>query len=688
MTDANVPPNGAQRNGAFHHLSPNQIARTLGGEARGNNVVCPGPGHGKHDRSLSIEVNATAPGGFVLHSFAGDDPIACRDYVRGRLGLPAWEKSETPSNGHAPKRQIVATYDYEDETGAMVFQAVRYSPKGFSQRQPDGKGGWMFNLKGVNLVPYGLPEVVEAAACERRIYIVEGEKDADILRKAGLVATCNPMGAGKWRDSYREYFRGAEIVILPDNDQPGHRHAANVAKSLQGVASSIRIMRLPDLPDKGDVADWLAAGGSAKALEEMCGALDIERPEERYVDNGRDAQAKGEAVSGPLVIKPRAFTFPDEKNIPNRSFIMGASYIRKYVSATIAPAGMGKSALVTVEALALATGKRLLGFAPRKPQRVWYIGEDDQDELNRRVTAVMKAYGIKPEDVGDRLMVQSFRDLKICVASKTPLGPAINTQMVEAILRAIKEHGIDVLLIDPLVKTHALGENDNMEMELVYTAWGQIADRANCAVQLVIHTRKAIAGQQRSIEDVRGASAQLGAVRDARLIVRMTDEEAMVMGIEKETASRHIRVGDTKANMTPHPDSITWMKLESVHLDNAAESPEADNPAADNVQVVMLFKPPSLMDGMSYQKVDEFMRAIAQTPRRQSDQVDDWCGHLLGEILDIDTREVQGKRRAQRMLRAWLKNGSIIVERLPDAHRQMRPCLTVGEWTYGGGGRR
>ena len=156
----------------------------------------------------------------------------------------------------------------QDEKGRLLFQAVRLEPKSFRQRRPDGKGGWVWNLQGVKLVPYHLPELATAA----RVYLVEGEKDADRLQSLGLTASCNAQGAGKWRKSYNRHFQGKEIVVIPDNDDPGRSHAQAVAGHLHGVAASVRILELPGLPEKGDVSDWLAAGGTVEQLETLAAA--------------------------------------------------------------------------------------------------------------------------------------------------------------------------------------------------------------------------------------------------------------------------------------------------------------------------------------------------------------------------------------------------------------------------------
>ncbi|MFN8547762.1 MAG: hypothetical protein U0527_07255 [Candidatus Eisenbacteria bacterium] len=123
------------------------------------------------------------------------------------------------------------------------------------------------NLQGVQCVLYRLGDLL--AEPEAWVYLVEGEKDADNLHRLGLVATTNPMGAGKWRNDYNESLRGRHVVILPDNDEPGETHARDVARRLSGIAASVRVVELPGLPPKGDVSDWLAAGGNRQALEAL-----------------------------------------------------------------------------------------------------------------------------------------------------------------------------------------------------------------------------------------------------------------------------------------------------------------------------------------------------------------------------------------------------------------------------------
>ncbi len=169
------------------------------------------------------------------------------------------------SNGTQSERRMVATYDYTDADGKLAFQVCRFEPKDFRQRQLDGQGIWVWNVKGVRQVPYRLPAVLNSEI----IYVVEGEKDVHSLEHIGIIATTNAGGAGKWRREYREYFQDKEVYVIPDADEPGRKHAESVAQSLKGVAASVRII---SLPTGKDVSDWIGAGGTTEQLLELTAA--------------------------------------------------------------------------------------------------------------------------------------------------------------------------------------------------------------------------------------------------------------------------------------------------------------------------------------------------------------------------------------------------------------------------------
>jgi len=167
------------------------------------------------------------------------------------------------------KKKITATYDYKDESGQLLYQAVRYDNKDFSQRRPDGKDGWKWNLDGVRRVLYRLPELLRANP-DDWVFIVEGEKDVDRLFDEGLIATTCPMGAGKWDDNFSEFLNDRKLIaIIPDNDEAGKKHAKQIEESLINVGVKPKIIELPNLPEKADVTDWFNNDGTKEKLLEL-----------------------------------------------------------------------------------------------------------------------------------------------------------------------------------------------------------------------------------------------------------------------------------------------------------------------------------------------------------------------------------------------------------------------------------
>lgn len=260
------------------------VARVLGAltaagcepRQRGDQWEARCPAH--EDRSPSLGLSEGSDGRALLTCRAG---CATSDVVAA-LRLTMADLFPASDREHRPR--ITGVYGYTDAAGKLLYETIRYTPKDFRQRRPDGHGGWTWELRGVERVPYRLPELVAAVAAGRIIHVVEGEKDADALRRLGLVATSSPLGAGKWPAAWgQRFFLGAKVVVLPDNDEPGRSHAEDVARSLHGHAAEVRVIELPSLPDKGDVSDWIVAGGNIEQLRELVRTAPAWTPPTRVV---------------------------------------------------------------------------------------------------------------------------------------------------------------------------------------------------------------------------------------------------------------------------------------------------------------------------------------------------------------------------------------------------------------------
>jgi AAA domain/Toprim-like len=253
-------------------MRPAILERLKGVQHAGEGWLAFCPAHDdQHRRSLSIAMGED--GRTLLHCHAAKCPaekiVGAVEMTLADLAPPA-----ARTNGHRPGRREVAAYDYRNERGELLSQNVRFEPKDFRQRHPDGRGGWVWSMEGVRRVPYRLPELAEQA----RVFIAEGEKDCDALWALELAATTNAAGAGKWTEEHTAALVAvavSEVIVLPDNDPPGEKHALAVAVSCHAAGLRVKILRLPGLPPKGDVSDWLVAGHSKDELLALVDAAPI-----------------------------------------------------------------------------------------------------------------------------------------------------------------------------------------------------------------------------------------------------------------------------------------------------------------------------------------------------------------------------------------------------------------------------
>lgn len=220
------------------------------------------PAHEDNKSSLGIKV---ADGGVMLVKCLAS--CATVDVLEA-VGLKMrdlWPPTERMNTPRQPPAQVVARYDYRDESGTLLYQVERTDPKGFRQRKPDGQG-WTYSLGDVRRVLYRLPELL--AKPGRPCILVEGEKDVHSWERLGMLATCCAGGAGAWRPEYKDSLQGRTVIIIPDNDEPGRQFAA-MAKTwlVRGL-----IVLLPGLELHGDSSDWITAGGTAKQLAELARA--------------------------------------------------------------------------------------------------------------------------------------------------------------------------------------------------------------------------------------------------------------------------------------------------------------------------------------------------------------------------------------------------------------------------------
>ncbi len=477
------------------------------------------PGHDDHKASLSVSEGDD--GAVLLKCHAG----CTADAIVAAKGLTMADLFAERANGKG--RVIEATYDYRDQDGKLLFQAVRYVGKEFSQRRPDGNGGWIWNLEGVRRVLYRLPELL-AADPSATVFLVEGEKDVDRLRAGGLVATCSPMGAGKWRREYAETLAGRNVVIIPDNDQPGRGHAQAEEQSLRGVAASVKMLTLSGLPDKGDVSDWLDAGHTVEELRDLAdvaATAGVEDP---------TAQADDDDTPPYSGFYESLQELHDKQTEPADYVLVGVR--RRQVTLFLSVTNVGKSTILLNHCLAAAAARQwkpLLPDAPARPLKVLYFdGESTDDELKQDTATMLKAIGGKTDALINFIPI-------VEPAIKGESLDLSNREHFAFVKALITREQPDIVVVDTVGSLFTLfNENDNAEVKRkVIRPLKALAKAGNCAVVGVHHIGKR--GENTADEEEaylgRGASA-FGT--DTRAVFTLKREKALGVGYVRLTLGK------------------------------------------------------------------------------------------------------------------------------------------------------
>lgn len=446
------------------------------------------PFHDDHNPSLSVNVETglyccpvCGAGGdlfmFWQKTKNVDFPTALREIgkMAGVVDTSVKPAEKIPS-------KIKCVYRYTDEAGKTLFEVVRFDPKTFRQRHPDGKGGHVYSMSNVRLVPYNLPAII----ANDTAYICEGEKDADNLAKLGLVATTNPQGAGKWREEFGQYFTGKDVVVLCDNDEPGKKHGHDVARKLNGSAKSIKVVeQLPGVPLKGDVSGWLTLPGNTK--EKL---LEI-------IEN-TPAWVLSKNECGKYHIK--ITTIDDMLQYEPPKYLIKPFLYKHTLNLLQSLPGTGKSVLTLSFADALTSNKPLWGnYDCTERGKVLIVDEENPGSIHRDRLEKM---GI---DKDVQIHFIHYQGVKID-----------NPGWLESLIKFIYEGKYVLVVFDALIRLHSGKENDSDEMSKVMRGFREIVRRGNTTVLIIHHERKSRDGEKR--ERSRGSGDIIGAI-DSQLIL-------------------------------------------------------------------------------------------------------------------------------------------------------------------------
>lgn len=364
------------------------------------------------------------------------------------------------------------------------------------------------------------------------------------------------------------------------------------------------------------------------------------------------------------------FRWIDPKTLPRREFAFGTHYIRKYVSVTVSPGGLGKTSNSIVEALSMASGKALAGIRPPQRLKVWlFNAEDPRDEMERRIMAACLHYKLSPADIDGHLFLDSGREQELIVMKEDKkTGITINAPIVKAVVANIERHGIDVMVVDPFVSTHGVNENDNGAIDKVAKLWAQIADHTNCAVDVVHHLRK-VSDREATVEDARGAVALIGAARSVRVLNRMSEEQAKTAAVPVSERFGYFSITYGKSNLTPMSHRLDWRKLESVALGNGRGLSKPQ----DHAPVVTEWTWPDaevVVGRITPDQMEHLKTIVDNENYKEGNRAKNWVGRAVAYVMGLDIDDEGDRRLCASTVRALLAEGHLIKRREHDPVRR------------------
>lgn len=501
------------------------------------------PAHDDTEPSLSIKEEA---GKILIHCFAdcsaeeivaelnlampdlftetSSEKMARFKKVMGEKTKTTKKKAGTKKRTKTKKKTAASedvTFDYRDVDGKRLYRVVRRPDKKFKQQQPDGHGGWINNLKGVERVLYRWPELIES---KKPVWFVEGERDADRLRSLGFTATTLSGGSGApWLDSYSEVLRGRSVIVIPDNDKAGRKRAADTCEALVGVAKRVRLLE-PEPPgledededeDEGyDVSDWLDAGGSRNELVKLSKVAPEWSEDERL--RLLDEPTINFVVASDVEREVVEF-LQREPCVPNR----------KVTNVTGDPA-VGKD-VWSIDFAARATNGTLGGDID-KPMNVLFIAGED---------GIADTFRPRLEAAG--------ADLKRCIFYKDD-GSGKPFQLPDDLVkleRFVRKHKIGLVIINPIMGylSSKIDSHKDQSVRQALIPLAEFAERNRIAVITIQHLNK---GKGSALYKGGGSIAFAGVARSVLLLAKDPDDSAFRI------------LAPVKCNLVPDHQSIRY----------------------------------------------------------------------------------------------------------------------------------
>lgn len=601
---------------------------------------------------------------------------------RGKLGIATDIRGE---GGYivAPGSRTVdgRSYEWTDESEIAeapdwLLQLLLPPP------QPEYRGDWQYkpgdNDRYVNrAVEAELTELASTPAGNRGYQL-----------NASAFAIGQLVGAGGLSRDEAEHGLYSAAVSCGVAQKDGERETrAKIRRGLDAGAKQPRQIPQPSHDNDNtrlvDISRMIANGlararaDSGKVEQEPATpTAEVDAKPDSVQDN-RQPEPDPTEPAPAIVATP--FSWVNPASLARREFVYGTHYIRKYVSVTSSPGGLGKTSNSIVEALSMVTGRALLGSKPPQPVKVWlFNAEDPRDEMERRIMAAAIHYKLKPGDIAGRLFMDTGREQELVVAVDDKKGVRIQAPIVEAVVSQIKSNGIDVMIIDPFVSTHRVNENDNGAIDAVAKLWGKIADETNCAIDVVHHIRK-VSDRDATVEDSRGAVSLISAARSARILNQMSGDQASEAGINQEDRFSYFNVNSGKSNMTVRSGRVDWRKLVSVPLGNGRGLTKPQ----DFAGVVTEWKWPSaeeIAGETTPEQLAQIKMLVDNGAYKEKANAKPWVGEAVAYVLGMDADEKATRKKITALLKQWFSDGHFhVAEERDHVNRRMSLFVRSGD---------
>ena len=540
-------------------MQAEQIAKSLGNARRANGqwvASCPVPSHGKGngDKNPSLSVHIDDEGKPLFHCHGGCSQESVFQTIRDMHLLPELEERPDPLANikPMPKVEFQQEWQYQDEDRVTVFvkHRMRVGETGKTYRlyKIDQSGKRYPTLGDARIVPYKLPELLDAKTAGRIIYLAEGEKAVDALMSLGVAATTSHSGAGNWPPENTEYFAGANVVILPDNDLSGWAYAQRAAAAILPIAKNLKVVDLRLQGQGDDAYEFIEAGGGRAELAALVKAApkintvdDVTIPErlqaikETAPSDVPSPQPLVEDIAKEFAPEPK----PQQEAPPPKplktikiehwdaiedepvEWLIDGVLVAGSFSALYGPPGSFKSFMALDIAEAIATGRSWMGREVKQTGAVLMLCGEGFGGVGARIKAIKLHH--QTEDGAPIYVVRHQLNLRSSQED-------FNALML-AVVTLVEETGVEfkLAIVDTLARAFGGGnENDSGEMMGFVVSMGKIQEFLKCALMVLHHSGKNAA------LGMRGSSSLLGAVDSELELLRFEDQMKGILTITKQ----------------------------------------------------------------------------------------------------------------------------------------------------------